>query len=94
MRNRKFILFTKAYQEAGAHTTHRDEHRLLLVFITQAAPLSLKTSNNATGAVLETVSAYISLVTSNISANAHDLVPQVEDASTAPTSCPCCWSAP
>ena len=49
-----------------------------LVFIIGGAFI-VENEQQRHGAMLETVSAYISLVTSNISTNAHDLVPQIEE---------------
>ena len=79
MRNRKFKSFSR-------RLTRRLVLTLLivmsiasfLVFIIGGAFI-VENEQQRHGAMLETVSAYISLVTSNISANAHDLVPQIEE---------------
>ena len=79
MRNRKFKSFSR-------RLTRRLVLTLLtvmsiasfLVFIIGGAFI-VENEQQRHGAMLETVSAYISLVTSNISTNAHDLVPQIEE---------------
>ena len=79
MRNRKFKSFSRRLSRRLVLTLLIVMSiASFLVFIIGGAFI-VENEQQRHGAMLETVSAYISLVTSNISANAHDLVPLVEE---------------